>query len=373
MLRAVTLLLLIGVAHAASGSYNYDDPDNDWQGECATGSKQSPIDVITPSENEAGLWSEKAYSLTMDDGVKATFVEKSHTVFYDISGNGNHYVLDPTSEKVCQIHQLHFHWGADSTMGSEHHLDGKTYASELHLVTQRQGINSTEYVVFNRFLEEGHADNAELEKMIFEQDVDNMDLSALYPSSIGSILTYPGSLTTPGCNEIVTWVIISEPLEISTRQAELLRDWEYNGTKIGNTHRPVQPLNGRTIKGIKFTAEEDNNTDINTDDDNKEDGECKRGYFNWEGKCNQCPPGQSTVSTGASYEDCIGERYISCKWEVSYNPPMAKMYCMHEHCPCTAYEYCEDGQCIAQAYNSSVVGVSGSVMVTMVTALYALF
>ena len=34
------------------GSYNYDDPDNDWQGECATGSKQSPIDVITPSENE---------------------------------------------------------------------------------------------------------------------------------------------------------------------------------------------------------------------------------------------------------------------------------------------------------------------------------
>ena len=51
----------------------------------------------------AGLWSEKAYSLTMDDGVKATFVEKSHTVFYDISGNGNHYVLDPTSEKVCQV------------------------------------------------------------------------------------------------------------------------------------------------------------------------------------------------------------------------------------------------------------------------------
>lgn len=38
------------------------------------------------------------------------------------------------------------------------------------MVTQRQGINSTEYVVFNRFLEEGHADNAELEKMIFEQD-----------------------------------------------------------------------------------------------------------------------------------------------------------------------------------------------------------
>ena len=57
---------------------------------------------------------------------------------------------------------------------------------------------------------------------------------------------------------------------------------------------------------IMLFSEEDNNTEINTDDDNKEDGECKRGYFNWEGKCNQCPPGQSTVNTGASYEDCIG-------------------------------------------------------------------
>ena len=33
-----------------------------------------------------------------------------------------------------QIHQLHFHWGADSTMGSEHHLDGKTYASEVNIL-----------------------------------------------------------------------------------------------------------------------------------------------------------------------------------------------------------------------------------------------
>ena len=61
-----------------------------------------------------------------------------------------------------------------------------------------------------------------------------MDLSALYPSSIGSILTYPGSLTTPGCNEIVTWVIISEPLEISTRQ---VRD----GEKDKFTVQPLIP------------------------------------------------------------------------------------------------------------------------------------
>ena len=38
-----------------------------------------------------------------------------------------------------------------------------------------------------------------------------------------------------------------------------------------------------------------------------DDNKCMRGYFNWEGSCNKCPPGQSTVNTGSSYWDCMGE------------------------------------------------------------------
>ncbi|KAF4528484.1 hypothetical protein B566_EDAN013031, partial [Ephemera danica] len=30
--------------------------------------------------------------------------------------------------------QMHFHWGADNTRGSEHTIDGKSFPLELHVV-----------------------------------------------------------------------------------------------------------------------------------------------------------------------------------------------------------------------------------------------
>ena len=33
-----------------------------------------------------------------------------------------------------------------------------------------------------------------------------------------SYYTYQGSLTTPGCNEIVTWMVLDRPLKISEKQ-----------------------------------------------------------------------------------------------------------------------------------------------------------
>merc|ERR1711874_938172 len=38
-----------------------------------------------------------------------------------------------------QILQLHFHWGADDTKGSEHTLDGKMFPLELHIVHRKVG------------------------------------------------------------------------------------------------------------------------------------------------------------------------------------------------------------------------------------------
>jgi len=391
MLKVLLPLLLVTTTLAASGTYDYSDPDSMWTGTCSTGKSQSPIDVITPSMNEAVWRDNDYYTFSMPTRVNSTFKMKSHTVFYDISGNGEVlYVEDPTStsKQQCLIHQLHFHWGDNSSLGAEHHMDGKAYSAEIHLVTQRQGVNGTEYVVFNRFLEEGHDYNAEIGKLLYETDSPDMDLSALYPDSIDQIITYSGSLTTPTCDEVVTWVIISEPLKISSKQGELLREWTYDGKKIGDTHRPIQPLNGRTIYGVKFNNQDngndsdgndkdddkddnkDDDKDMNGDDkdDNMEDGKCMRGYFNWEGSCNKCPPGQSTINTGSSYYDCMATRYIKCQWDESYG----KMWCEQDYCPCSYMEYCSDGKCFADQYSSGL-GVTASALLAMVTALYALF
>jgi carbonic anhydrase len=56
-----------------------------------------------------------------------------------------------------------------------------------------------------------------------------------------SFYRFPGSLTTPICNEVVTWYVMKNPIELSEEQIE-----EYT-KHYHNTARPLQPLNGRPV------------------------------------------------------------------------------------------------------------------------------
>jgi len=77
----------------------------------------------------------------------------------------------------------------------------------------------------------------------------DVDVAALYPfDRIVDYLTYPGSLTTPGCFETVNWLIAGSPMSISLKQLDELRLAEHSeGHVIGYNNRPVQPLHGRQI------------------------------------------------------------------------------------------------------------------------------
>lgn len=44
----------------------------------------------------------------------------------------------------------------------------------------------------------------------------NFALWKLLPTNAGYI-TYEGSMTTPGCQETVTWILLNQPLHISVR------------------------------------------------------------------------------------------------------------------------------------------------------------
>ena len=46
---------------------------------------------------------------------------------------------------------------------------------------------------------------------------DSPDPAKLLPANT-TYWTYPGSLTTPPCNESVTWILFKEPIEISAEQ-----------------------------------------------------------------------------------------------------------------------------------------------------------
>ena len=56
-----------------------------------------------------------------------------------------------------------------------------------------------------------------------------------------SFYRFPGSLTTPICNEEVMWYVMKNPVEFS--EAQITEYMKY----YQDTARPLQPLNGRPV------------------------------------------------------------------------------------------------------------------------------
>jgi len=56
-----------------------------------------------------------------------------------------------------------------------------------------------------------------------------------------SFYRYPGSLTTPACFEVATWMVMKNPIELSEAQIEQYAKHYHDNA------RPLQPLNGRPV------------------------------------------------------------------------------------------------------------------------------
>ncbi|MGF1494979.1 MAG: carbonic anhydrase family protein, partial [Microcoleaceae cyanobacterium] len=68
-----------------------------------------------------------------------------------------------------------------------------------------------------------------------------INASAIPPSE-QDFYHYEGSLTTPPCSEDVQWYVLKKPIEASQEQ---IRQFQ---SIYKNNARPVQPLNGRSLR-----------------------------------------------------------------------------------------------------------------------------
>ena len=120
-------------AHLTSyGPSNSSLGPDSWEGVCATGKKQSPIDIKTNTamyDSTLGGFTLVNYNTT-PAGVNfnATNNGKGLTISFDsnvynVSG-GN---LPGTFTTV----QFHLHWGSSNYNGSEHTVDGMMYPAEV--------------------------------------------------------------------------------------------------------------------------------------------------------------------------------------------------------------------------------------------------
>ncbi|XP_065186197.1 carbonic anhydrase 1-like [Sycon ciliatum] len=263
-------------------SYNLDSPMGPagWGNiagfeTCGNGTEQSPINIPTAS---AAYMTYPALNV-MSSPSKASFHFHNNGAAADADPTGATAVNitgGPLGSEQYSIHNFHIHFGNSTFMSSEHSVDSSRTAGELHVVF----FKST-YSTLGEALDSGDGDALAVISMLFnvgsdassahpgletilrhfsnltypedgvEQSIDFATL--LRPSDLTSFYTYNGSLTTPGCNEQVVWMVMSQVqnvLPTSLNSLSGLRSTARMQTPVvpvfGNA-RPLQSLDNRMI------------------------------------------------------------------------------------------------------------------------------
>lgn len=173
-----------------------------------------------------------------------------------------------------QVAQFHFHWDTSFTgYGSEHTRGMDSYPIEMHIVTfnTKYGDISTAagnpdgLLVIGVFGKKTTSKNAQFEKIVdtiveaeesdagflkdAEVEVEEFSLEEMLSSvDLAKYDTYKGSLTTPSCNQVVTWVVMHDELRLSRSQIQTFQDaHKDDDTKIAPNYREVLPRNGRAV------------------------------------------------------------------------------------------------------------------------------
>ncbi|XP_041952551.1 receptor-type tyrosine-protein phosphatase gamma-like [Alosa sapidissima] len=130
-----------------------------------------------------------------------------------------------------------FHWGSETTNGSEHIYNDRRYPMEMqifHLVPPYQTLNEAAFTerqavaVLAVFVDIGPEDNPVFETISRavptiplagdEKFIDPFPLRDLLPNDTSKFYQYTGSLTFPECLYAVEWIVFQEPIYISQKQ-----------------------------------------------------------------------------------------------------------------------------------------------------------
>lgn len=81
----------------------------------------------------------------------------------------------------------------------------------------------------------------------------SISLSSLLPQNTELYYSYCGSLTTPPCTEVVTWIIFSTPVTISYRQMNKFRILSNGEDLLADNFRKLQFIGNRKVYMRKLT------------------------------------------------------------------------------------------------------------------------
>ncbi|MDB5602328.1 MAG: acaP [Xanthobacteraceae bacterium] len=196
---------------------------------CSIGSQQSPIDIGGTLKAQLAplnlAWSKKP----------DTIVNNGHTIQVNF-GEGNTLKVGNDNYTLLQFHVHH---------PSEHKIGGKSFPMEAHFVHRNAAGN---LAVVGVLIAAGKP-NTTFSKMIstmpdkagepVKADA-ALDPNKLLPAK-RSYYRYSGSLTTPPCSEVVNWLLLTDPIEVSKTDIDkFAKLYPMNA-------RPIQPENRRFV------------------------------------------------------------------------------------------------------------------------------
>lgn len=249
LLAAVLGCLLAATASAGEFQYSGDagpafwgDLDPAWEA-CAgkaDGARQSPID-IRRARKDATL---KPLELHVPP-MEIDLINTGHVIEQEYQDGGTLVFAD----RLYDLLQFHFH-----TL-SEHTVRGRRGVLELHAVFREAATGHL--TVVGRIYHIGRSDrflgaliSAGLPRRRGDASHSSRTIDLAWAlRRTDAYYTYPGSLTTPPCAEIVNWVVLKSPGSLSPRQFRAFRE------VLGNDFRPLQPRNGRVIRGTVDRSE----------------------------------------------------------------------------------------------------------------------
>lgn len=216
---------------------------------CGEGKRQSPIDISNAQTAELTDISIKfpsaEFTMTHNEHVK-DIDNNGHTIQVDFEEESSDTLK--IGDANYKLVQFHFH------SPSEHTINGKNAAMELHLV-HKDGEN---FAVIGILIEQGAEDNKAFEpiwaklpeKGKSEENI-KLDINQFLPKS-QTTYRYDGSLTTPKCNENVKWIVFTEPIQMSAAQIGKFK------SLVKKNNRPTQPLNGRIVQTDRIEEKDAN-------------------------------------------------------------------------------------------------------------------
>jgi carbonic anhydrase len=197
---------------------------------CATGERQSPIDI------KEGIKVDLEPIKFSYQPSTFRIVDNGHTVQVQV-GEGSISLTGKTYELV----QFHFH------RPSEEKVNGQRFDMVVHLVHK---ADDGQLAVVAILLERG-SENPFIQTLWNHMPLERnmpvappsatVDLNTLLPTS-RNYYTYMGSLTTPPCSEGVLWLVMKQPVQVSQEQINIF------SRLYRNNARPIQPTGGRLIK-----------------------------------------------------------------------------------------------------------------------------